>query len=292
VKHSGNNDLKSSSLIEVDIQTQEKIKAVTHLQNSIYHDLDIAATLDFFARRYVKPLMEIVDIRQATVVDSGSGYGWFSFAYLLLGGKAAIAADMDSDRLAAAAEVAGILSLTEQLTLINAPIQDTPLRRNGAEIFVSIETLEHVGQENIRPALEKIKEIASQAVLITTPNKLFPAVAHDTRLPFAHWLPVGFRQKYASAFGREHMNANNAFVSPFDLQVLAAKFRPATNCLVFQDFDSYQNHYPFYLPYDIEERWQQEAVGPKANYYRFVSAVLGRNSYWVMPSLGHIFVRK
>jgi len=284
--------MESSYFVTINKQAEEEIKAVPHLQNSIYHDLDIAATLDFFARRYVIPLMELFDIDQSTVVDSGTGYGWFSFAYLLLGGKAAIAADLDSDRLAAAKEIAAILSLTDRTDFINSPIQDTPLSENSVELFVSIETLEHVGQSNIRPALERIKGIASHGILITTPNKLFPVIAHDTRLPAAHWFPEGWRQRYAEALNRGHMNANNDFVSPFDLQVLKDKFIPATSCLVFQDFEGYRNHYPFYLPYDIQGRWQKEAVGPKVKYFQFASSLFGRNSYWVMPSLARIFVRK
>lgn len=284
--------MKSSYSIDISTEAVQKIKEIPHLKKSVYHDLDIPATLDFFARRFVIPLKALFDISQAAVIDSGTGYGWFSFAYLLLGGKAAIAADMDSARLAAAKEIATVLSLSERMEFIDAPIQNTPLAANSVELFVSIETLEHVGKNNIKPALRKIREIASEGVLITTPNKFFPVIAHDTRLPGAHWLPAAVRQRYAAAFGRERMNANNDFVSPFDMQVLTDKFRPATKCLIFKDFEGYQNHFPFYLPYDVKERWQMEAAGRKADYYRLVSALFGWHSYWLMPSLSHIFVRK
>lgn len=268
------------------------IKAIPYLQNSIYRDLDIAATLDFFVRRYVRPLSKLFDISQASVIDCGAGYGWFSFAYLLAGGKEAVAADVDPLRLQAGTEISHILGIKQKMSFIHAPIQDLPLNKDEVDIFVSIETLEHVGKTNIRPALVRIRDVASQGILITTPNKLFPAIAHDTRLPIAHWLPASIRQPYAKLFGRQNMNANNDFLSPLDVRVFMDKFRPISSCLTFQDFASFKAHYPFYLPYDIPNRWQHHPGILKSAYYKGASMLLGRFSYWVMPSLSRIFVRK
>ena len=272
----------------------ERIRSIPHFRNSIYRDLDIVGTLDFFARRYVQPLARWFDLTSAVVVDCGAGYGWFSFAFVLSGGSKAIAADIDANRLAAARDIARVLSVDDRMEFIVSPVQSIPLTTNEVDLSVSIETLEHVGRRNIRTALQRIKEVASQGVLITTPNKLFPIIAHDTRLPFAHWLPTGIKMKYAKALGREDTNDNNDFLSPLDMNALLSKFKPVSKCLTFQSYEEYRDHYPFYLPYGPNEKARVRArpSGVMSVYYKIASALFGRYSYWVMPSLAHIFVRR
>jgi len=285
---------KINYLVQVNDSASAHIRAIPHLKNSIYHNLDISGTLDFFTRRYVNPLARLFDISNAVIVDCAAGYAWFAIAYILAGGKAAIAVDVDAGRLAAAKEIARILSVHQAIDFITAPIQEIPLSPNQADIFVSVETLEHIGQENIPAALHRIKEIASQGVLLTTPNKFFPMVAHDTFLPFAHWLSPGLRHIYAKLCSRETMNHNNHFLSPVDLNILLDKFKPASSCLTFHDFEDYYNHFPFYLPYGSNEaeRCCTQPSAAKAAYYRLASALLKHRAYWVMPSLGQIFVRR
>lgn len=270
---------------------EQEIKGIPYFANSIYGNLEIVPTLQFFYKRYAHPLTSFFDITNACVVDCGAGYGWFSFAYLLAGGKYAFLADVDSERLQTAIEIGKILGLQDKMEVIHAPIHGLPFASNEVDIMVSIETLEHVGKENIDAALHHIRHITSQGILLTTPNQFFPAIAHDTRLPFAHWLPQSWRVLYANAFGREKMNHNNHFLSPLDLRILLSKFHPATTCLTFPDFSAYQDHYPFYLPYDIPKKWQRNSGNLKSLYYRLAAAVLGTYSYWIMPSLARIFVK-
>jgi hypothetical protein len=276
---------------ETDI---ERIRSIPHLRNSIYHDLDVAGALDFFDRRYVQPIALLFDIASAVAVDCGAGYGWFSFAYLLNGGKRAIAVDVDADRLAAAREIARILSVDDRMEFVNGTLEAAPLVSNGVDIFVSIETLEHIGKKNIEVALRRISDVASQGVLITTPNRLFPIVAHDTRLPFAHWLPLRWRRGYAKLFGRQALNENNDFVSPLDLRHILNKFRPSSSCLVFRDFGQFMSQFPIYVPYGSDQRRRLRTHPSliQATYYRSASALLGVHSYWAMPSLAHIYVRR
>lgn len=272
---------------------KEKIRSIPHFQSSIYHDLDISATLNFFFRRYVAPIGKFIDISDSTVIDCGAGYGWFTFAYLLAGGKKVIAIDIDERRLEASFDIAKILGMDNRIDYLVSPIHSIPLSRNFADFIVSIETLEHVGKDLIKPSLYRLKEIASKGCLLTTPNKYFPVIAHDTRLPFAHWLPYNVRKIYSSLFGREEMNEKNDFLSPLDLVILFDKFKPATKCLTFDSFSDFYNHYPFYLPYGPEEnnRWQRKPSSFKSGYYRFASLVFGVNSFWVMPNMAHIFTR-
>jgi ubiquinone/menaquinone biosynthesis C-methylase UbiE len=279
--------------VSVDQATISQIQSSSHFKNSIYRSLDIEGTLEYFHRRYVNPLQKWFDISNSVVVDCGAGYGWFSIAYLLAGGLRVIAADPDTDRLRSAEEIARLFAVDNRMEFLNTTLETLPMSTDEADIFVSIETLEHVGKENILPALQHMKQIASQGILITTPNKLFPAIAHDTRLPFAHWLSPSARQSYANLFGRGSANANNAFVSPRDLNSLADKFKPVSSCLTFSDFEEYKSHFPYYLPYGKNEakRIQNSPSPMKAAYFKYASKLFGTNSYWVMPSLATIFVR-
>ena len=276
---------------ETDIK---RIRSFQRLQNSVYHNLDIAGTLDFFTCRYVQPLARISELSHSVVVDCAAGFGWFSIAYLMAGGKAAIAIDVDTERLEAAKEIAKVFSVADRMEFISSKIEDIPSEMNEADFFVSIETLEHVGRKNIRAALQRIKGIASKGVVITTPNKFFPIVAHDTRLPFIHWLHPDQRNKFANIFNREDMDQGNEFLSPIDLSILFDKFRPFSKCLTFQNYGEYRKSFPLYLPYGANEEKRRISRPSlfKATYYKVVSDILGIYSYWSMPSLTRIFVRK
>lgn len=278
----------------IDPEGVRRIRSVPYFQASQYGDLDVDGTLGFFVRRYVRPLSNLLDISSTTVVDCSAGLGWFSIAYVLAGGESAIAVDLDHDRLAAAKSIAEILSVAERIEFIGASIQHTPLAEDSVDVFVSVETLEHVGRRNIDAALRRIRDIACKGVIITTPNKIFPVVAHDTRLPFIHWLSPSRRKTYARLFGRREMDQGNEFVSPFDLRILLEKFEPASSCLTFPDFESYMEHFPYYLPYGPEHhnRLRVQPSIAKAAYYWIVSKALGRHSYWLFPSLSRIFVVK
>jgi len=276
-----------------DAQTEE-IRKAQGLADSFYHDLDIRGTLQFFVNRYVRPLQQLVDIGTCTAVDCAAGHGWFSFAYVLSGGRRAIAVDMDPVRIMACQQIANVLGVADKMEFIVSPIQSIPLAENSAEIFVSLETLEHVGKGNIQPAMEKICSIASKLVVVTTPNRLFPAVAHDTRLPFIHWLPPTWRRGPAKLCGRAHLDAGNDFLTPWDLSPLKAKFRPVSRCMTFASFQEYQGQYPFYLPYGrrAADRLKQRPHPLLSLYMRAATATLGTRAYWVMPSLASIMVRR
>jgi SAM-dependent methyltransferase len=240
---------------EADVK---RIHSIPHFRSSIYHDLDIVGTLDFYNRRFVQPLACLFDLTNAVVVDCGAGYGWFSFAYVMNGGKRAVAVDIDADRLTAAREIAKILAVDDRVEFIVSTLQTTPLVANGADLFVSIETLEHVGKKNVKAALQRISSIASQGILITTPNRIFPLIAHDTCLPFAHWLPARARRGYATLFGRQALDGSNDFVSPFELKSVLGRFKPASSCFTFQDFAQFMSQFPIYVPYgsDQQRRWR------------------------------------
>jgi 2-polyprenyl-3-methyl-5-hydroxy-6-metoxy-1,4-benzoquinol methylase len=283
--------VKEYTMTDADLK---RIRTVPHFRTSIYRDLNIKNTLAFFSRRYVEPLSHFVDITRSVAVDCACGYGWFSLAYLLSGGRRVVAVDVDPERLEAAREIAKILRVDGQVEFIVSPIQNIPLGPNASDVFVSIETLEHIGKKNVPAALQRIKHITAKAVVLTTPNKLFPVIAHDTQLPFIHWLPANRRDKYATLFQRRNLNEKNEFLSPLDLNILLDKFTPATSCLTFRNFEDYRNHFPFYQPYGAAEglRWIEGPGIAKSMYYWMSAKTLGRHSYWIMPSLARIFHRR
>ncbi len=270
-----------------------KVDLAPLLGNSFYRDLDVDQTLDYMRRRYVEPLRRFVDIEQAILADCAAGYGWLSFAYLQAGGHRAILVDPDAERLKAAAKIAEMLGLAGRCEFVCAYLQD--LKIAPVEIFASIETLEHVGRDNIAASMQVIASTALKAVVVTTPNKWFPAVAHDTGLPFAHWMPLWLRTRYAIAAGRGNRARTNAFLSPMDLRPLESHgFRPASKFQTFATYEEFAAFYPHYLPYGPNER-ERLRKSPKAGLAAFVwlaGTLAGKRSFAISPNLSSIWVRK
>jgi len=276
---------------------EEQIKAVRDLKRfrkSIYHNLDIRLTLEYFTKRFVTPLSREFDIRNSIAVDCGAGYGWFSLAYLLAGGKGVIAIDVDKERLKACKEILEIFSVSGRAQYIVSNMLNLPLSSQEVDLFVTIETLEHVGKKRILKILKNISEVARRGILLTTPNKLFPVIMHDTRIPFIHWIAPRFRLRYSALFGRKEMDDGNEFISPFDLQLIRDQFRPMTSCLACLNYREFLNMYPLYFPYGSNEnsRYRTQTGNLRSIYYRIAAFLLGKNSYWIMPNLACIFKRK
>jgi SAM-dependent methyltransferase len=272
----------------------ERIREIGYFRDGIYADLDIDNTLEYMRRRYVAPLAKRTDIRQATLADCAAGFGWLSFAYLLAGGKAAVLVDVDGERLRAAEEIARVLELRDRCVFVRAPIQELGWRDDEVEIFASVETLEHVGRPNAAACVETMARAARDVVLLTTPNWLFPVVAHDTQLPLAHWLPAPLRRAYARRFGREREDEGNHFLRPWSLAPLRRKFRPDTKVQTFSDMAEFDGFYPHYLPYGRDERERYRAQ-PKQGLRRIhqaTAALLGTWAFSASPNLSSIWVRK
>jgi len=262
------------------------------LGDSFYRDLDLDKTLDYMRRRYVEPLRQIVDISQSSLADCASGYGWLSFAYLQAGGRRAILVDPDGPRLEKAAEIAAKLGVADRCEFHCRFMQDLDIA--PADVFASIETLEHVGAENIRPCIEALAAKANKAIILTTPNRWFPWIAHDTGLPLAHWMPLWLRTRYALAAGRENRERTNTFVSPGDLGPLRKRgFRPVSNYQTFATYEEFMAFYPHYLPYGNrpKERQRDKAKPGLAAYVRIAGALAGTGSYAIAPNLSSIWVR-
>ncbi|TCK18172.1 methyltransferase family protein [Thiogranum longum] len=225
------------------------------------------------------------------MADCAAGLGWLSFAYLLYGGKQAILIEPDRQRIIAAKEIAGILGLYDRCCFENALLENVRLLDNSVDVFCSIETLEHVGGHNVCACIENIARVARQMVLLTTPNKLFPVIAHDTRLPFAHWLPSRLLQHYAKAFGRLDKEQGNYFLAPWHLGPLRRKFHSNASYQTFSSIDEFDGFYPHYLPYgrDTPGRYRTMPSGAKRVFVKWAGKFLGSNAYMISPNLSTVW---
>ena len=135
-----------------------QIRALPHLADGTYSNLDIDGTIDFMTRRYVTPMAQRYDLSEVTLADGAAGYGWLSIAFLLRGGRDAILIDPDARRLENAEEICHILGVANRCRFVNRTLQETGLENDSVDIFASIETLEHVGRPNYPNYFETIAE--------------------------------------------------------------------------------------------------------------------------------------
>jgi ubiquinone/menaquinone biosynthesis C-methylase UbiE len=283
-----------SSIDQFDPVNAATFADVPYLRDGIYRDLDIPLTLDYMTRRYVAPVGRHIDLTTAVVADCAAGFGWLSFAFLRAGARHAILLDLDEPRMDAAREIADRLGLADRCEFVVAQLQDTPLAADSVDVYASIETLEHVGASNIRSGVAAIARCARQAVVLTTPNFLFPVVSHDTRLPAAHWLPPGVRHAYARAAGRGDQDDGNVFAKPWDLRPLMRKFRPISRYQTFETLAEFDRFYPHYLPYGPADSGRQRSAPKRGQ--RVLHAALGNGlgcwSFALAPNLASIWCRR
>lgn len=204
----------NSDSITVSDECIEKIRRVCHFSEGKYRDLDIEKTLQFFGKKYVyivsKSYRQITS--ETVVLDVGCGYGWLSFALVMMTGCRVIALDFDVERLEAARQIGEILGLSDRIQWVAEPIGSCTLPDRISEITFCIEVLEHVYRNEA--AFHDLTRMTQDVLVLTTPNLLFPKLAHDTRLPFCHWLPVSIRRVYARLARRTNCENDNLFWGP------------------------------------------------------------------------------
>jgi len=122
---------------------------------------------------------------------------------------------------------------------------------------------------------------------------LFPVIAHDSQVPFAHWLPRDWRPAYARLFGRRDENYGNDFVWPWDLRPLENEFKPVSKYQMFGSLDEFDNFYPHYLPYLTEPfRYREKPPFGMRAMTAIAGKSLGRRAYWLAPNLASIWKRR
>lgn len=209
------------------------IADVPHFRNSEYRGLDLDRLIASYVHDFVEPLLSLV-AQPASVADVGAGYGWLALAFALHTKAHVIAIEYDSARMTAARRIAAILGVENRIEWICASIADLPLPSRSVEAVYCVEVIEHTGVQQSYVA--ELARISDDILIITTPNKIFPIIKHDTVLPFCHWLPIWSRNIYARTFGRQSMQDSNQFWSPFRLLRALPQFDRTSR---FLQFDSY-----------------------------------------------------
>lgn len=264
------------------------IRDVPHFAGGAYRDLPIAETLEFYAKRYIDQLPKYRTIDADTVIaDIGTGYGWLAMALAAHTPARIIAAEMDAERLAAGKQIAEILGLADRISWIPEGLGAMKLADRSVDVVYCIEVLEHVYGDP-KP-VHDLARLSRDLLIVTTPNKWFPVIAHDTRLPFCHWLPVPLRQRYAAAFKRQGCENDNLFWSPTSLQRLLSGFTPVSGFLHYRSLDDYVATYPFHLPY-VGGGLQTHVGAAKLAFYK-LAAQLGPTSRYVLPNLASVWRR-
>ena len=162
-----------------------------------------------------------------------------------------------------------------------------PLTDKEADVVYCIEVLEHIHRSN--DAIRELGRISRDLVVLTTPNLWFPIIAHDTQLPFCHWLPIPMRRIYARLFNRTDRENDNLFWSPYTLKKQMQGFKPISNWPHYSSYKNFLDTFPFYLPYGSGSYVKRMSFFKKA-YYNIVSK-FGIFSHWVVPSLSYVFKR-
>ena len=274
---------------EVSASQRNAIAAVPHFREGAYGYLPVEETLDFYRKRYVQQLANFRAIDASTVIaDVGAGYGWLAMAFAAFSPAQVIAIEMDAGRLQAGRQIATILGLSDRITWVAQGLGEISLADRSVDVAYCIEVLEHVQCEP--KTVVDLARLPRDLLILTTPNQWVPVIAHDTRLPFCHWLPLSARNTYARAFKRDHIEHDNLFWSPRALDRLLTGFEPVANFLHYKTLDDYVATYPFHLPY-LNGGHHARVGGAKLAYYK-LAALLGPASRFIMPNLAMVWQRK
>ena len=259
----------------------EAIRRVDHFARSEYRQLDLNRLLDEYVGDFVEPLLRLAG-PPAEVADVGAGYGWLALAFALRTEAKVTAIEYDGARLEAARHIAAILGVAQRIEWVQASIENLPLPERSMDAVYCIEVIEHTGvQANF---VAQLCRISRDVLVITTPNKLFPVINHDTALPFCHWLPLRVRDLYASTFGRGGRQENNLFWSPRKLFAGVSGFRRVSR---FMQFASYADYREFRPAGGRRLSLARRCIGA----YFALASLLGRRSVYVLPNLASTFRR-
>lgn len=249
--------------------------------------MDPAWAVDFFLRFYHRPLSKLVDLGGATALECASGFGHAALAYVVAGGARILGVDRTEARVRAANALAERVGLADRARFEVGDIHDLPGDR--VDVTVTLQTLEHVPRAV--EALSSLASLTRQAVVLSTPNRLFPKDGHDSGLLFSHWLPPGARRRWV-ALRRPQVRVLNTFLTPMQIDSTLQGFRRATVAYNFPSLEEWLDQFPCFFPYAgrgrflparaERRRWQAAATA-----YR----LLGQKAQYLAPMFEGIYVR-
>jgi SAM-dependent methyltransferase len=279
---------KENAALSVGASLANEIKRVPHFRDSQYVNLDVAATIDYFKRKFVDHIYLSPLTPNDILADIGAGYGWLAMALGAHTPCRVIGVDVDRERLSAAKSIAELLGLGERIDWRVGGIQKLPLATQEADLAFCIEVLEHVQRDP--SGFAELDRCTRRFLVITTPNGAFPVVSHDTCLPFCHWLPPRLRDIYARPLGRLQMQQGNRFWTPWDFSKHLSAFRRVSSFLHYKNVDDYFALFPYYLPYGRGE-WRQ-APSPFAHAILTMLSKTGKSGHYFIRSLAGTFERQ
>jgi SAM-dependent methyltransferase len=173
-----------------------------------------------------------------TVGDIGTGDGWLAVALALFTPYRVIALDLNPQRLWRTRRFARMAGVAERIEWVSGSVSRLPFADRAIDVSFCVEVLEHATDQG--DAVRELARVTRQLLVMSTPNQLFPILGHDTRLPFCHWLPLNWRDRYATAMGRRDQQEGNRFLAPVDLTSGLAGFRRVSAFLQFPSYAAYR----------------------------------------------------
>jgi ubiquinone/menaquinone biosynthesis C-methylase UbiE len=253
------------------------MRQVDHFRCSGYRGADLNRLLDDYMRDFVDPLLRL-NAQPRALADVGAGYGWLAIAFALRTEARVVAVEYDAGRLQAARRIAAIAGVEDRIEWLQGSIADLPLPDRSMDAVYCVEVIEHTGVD--AAFVGELCRISDDVLVITTPNKLFPVINHDTALPFCHWLPPRARDLYAAAFRRRHRQESNLFWSASRLLGSVGGFERVSRFMQFASFAEYSD---------------RRAAGGLAarclHVYLALAACFGRHAIHVLPNLASTFRR-
>lgn len=272
----------------LSINEINRIRTVGHFKDSKEAREDIGALYIFYVTNFVELLNTYELTRPPRVIaDIGTGYGWLAIALARRTNARVIAIDTNEARLVAARQIAAILGVEHRIDWIVSSLPELSLIDQEADVTFCLEVIEHVG---ISPSVvQELGRVTRELLVISSPNRNFPVIGHDTKLPFCHWLPLPIRDRYATFFRRMHLQDNNFFWSPGMISAALLDFGKESRFLQFRsyrDFCDARNRAHRHAPtYGSKSR-------AAVRCWLWVVALFGAQSVHLLPNLASTFRRK
>ena len=258
------------------------IRQIDHFRYSEYQQRDLDALVDEYMQNFVQPLIALAGAPRS-VADIGAGYGWLAFAFALGTEADVTMMEYDEKRAHAAQQIAAILGIGHRIRWLVGSIAAIPLPDRAIDAVYCVEVIKHTGVE--KSYVAELCRISNDVLVITTPNKVFPIIKHDTVLPFCHMLPLGARDVYAGWFGRRNLQQNNLFWSPLQLLRAVDGFERRSRFLQFA------THAQYRLAQGNGKRGAS-MFGTLQDLYFAAVARTGGLSIFLLPNLASTFRRK
>lgn len=260
------------------------ISKVDHYKNSEHLFLDVNEFLNSYMLNFVEPLLAIKN-EPRSIADIGTGYGWLAIAFALRTNAQVIAVERDPTRIQAAVQIASVLGVSDRIEWVVGSIEKLPFADRAFDAVYCIEVIEHTGTNP--NYIKELTRVSNDILVITTPNKFFPVINHDTALPFCHWLPLWLRDIYASCFKRSYKQENNLFWSPISFLSAFDDFERISRFLQFRDYREYLESSRLLK----NSSYVSRSARSKETYFRYASK-LGKYSIFFIPNLASTFRRR